>query len=105
MGFEAQRKRANQEAAREALVGEPRALPKVLLAVDWSAKSQVREAYRLLGKGAPLPPLHALSSCCRRETTPDLQIWRRPAPGPLAVIDVPFFLARWRPGNENVSYF
>jgi hypothetical protein len=53
-------------AAREALVGEPRALPKVLLAVDWSAKSQVREAYRLLGKWAPLPPLHALQLLSKR---------------------------------------
>ena len=53
-------------AAREALVGEPRALPKVLLAVDWSVKSQVREAYRLLGKWAPLPPLHALQLLSKR---------------------------------------
>ena len=53
-------------AAREALVGEPRALPKVLLAVDWSVKSQVREAYRLLGKWALLAPLHALQLLSKR---------------------------------------
>ena len=53
-------------AAREALVDEPRALPKVLLAVDWSVKSQVREAYRLLGKVAPLPPLQALQLLSKR---------------------------------------
>ena len=52
--------------SREALVDEPRALPKVLLAVDWSVKSQVREAYRLLGKWAPLPPLPALQLLSKR---------------------------------------
>ena len=53
-------------AARDVLTDRPRALPRVLLAVDWGSPRQVKEAHRLLHIWTPLAPLPALQLLTKR---------------------------------------